>query len=251
MAGDWIKLHRKILDSRVFSDEKTLKVFVWCLCRANYRDQFFKGESLPAGSFATGRITGSQECAMHSSSFYRALKRLEDWKIIETKSNSKWTTVSVCNWQIYQSIEVPDRTANEQQMNSQRTTGEQLANTIEEGKEFKERKNTGRKRACVSDFEEHSDTFQQFWDAYPSIRKTGKRAAWLAWQKAIKRADATTILEASAAFAGSPLGQSRFCPSPAPWLNQDRWEDDRTAWQHGGEETSGHHEPVDEPYPEH
>jgi len=140
MAGDWVKLHRKIIDSRVFSDEKLLKVWVWCLCRAGFREQYWRGKSVAVGSFITGRKSGADECGLHPSSFHRAMKRLEEWKMIERKSNNRWTTVSVCNWGSYQNQDDADRTTSEQPANSGRTAGEQPANTVEECKESKEGK---------------------------------------------------------------------------------------------------------------
>ncbi|MCE5269158.1 MAG: hypothetical protein LLG00_14880 [Planctomycetaceae bacterium] len=96
----------------------------------------------------------------------------------------------------------------------------------------------------------YTPTFLQFWDTYPTVRKMGKRAAWKAWQQAVKRATPAVILAAVSEFAASPLGKSRFCPGPTPWLNQDRWEDDRQSWKRSGEEGGGPHEPVDEPMKE-
>jgi hypothetical protein len=76
----------------------------------------------------------------------------------------------------------------------------------------------------------YSEPFKRFWGIYPSIRRGAKPVAWEAWQSAITRADAETIIAAATEFAASELGRCQFCPGPAPWLNQDRWEDDRSAW---------------------
>lgn len=82
----------------------------------------------------------------------------------------------------------------------------------------------------------YTPEFLEFWEAYPSIRKTGKCAAWLAWQGAVKRAWPADILAAVKPFAVSPLGRSRFCPGPTQWLNEDRWLNDRTAWQRSSDD---------------
>jgi hypothetical protein len=76
----------------------------------------------------------------------------------------------------------------------------------------------------------YSDDFQTFWNAYPSIRRGGKPVAWEAWREAITRATPDRIIEAAREFSESELGRCQYCPGPAPWLNQDRWEDDRAAW---------------------
>jgi len=96
----------------------------------------------------------------------------------------------------------------------------------------------------------YSEQFLTFWKHYPDIRKTSKRSAWKAWQAAIKRALPAVILAAVKEFAVSPWGKSRFCPGPAPWLNGDRWDDARTAWNRDGDGADGQHAIVEAPYKE-
>ena len=78
-----------------------------------------------------------------------------------------------------------------------------------------------------------SELFEEFWLAYPKEHRTNKVAARAKFEKAIRSTDARTIIEAVRAFADSPKGRSRFVPHPATWLNQERWNDDRAAWQRG------------------
>lgn len=68
--------------------------------------------------------------------------------------------------------------------------------------------------------------FDEFWAHYP--RKIGKRAALLAFERAVKRAPAEAIIEGAKRFAADPNLplDRRFIPHPATWLNQDRWEDE-------------------------
>lgn len=67
--------------------------------------------------------------------------------------------------------------------------------------------------------------FVVFWRTYP--RRVGKRAASLAFDRAVKRAPATSILEGAQRLATDPnLPETRFIPHPTTWLNRDGWEDD-------------------------
>lgn len=34
----WIKLHRKLLNSNVFKNEKLLKIWIWCLCKVTHKE---------------------------------------------------------------------------------------------------------------------------------------------------------------------------------------------------------------------
>lgn len=71
--------------------------------------------------------------------------------------------------------------------------------------------------------------FEKFWTAYP--RKVGKGAAMKAWGKLVLTEDLDrTILDALSSQIASGLLDLRenmeFCPHPATWLNQRRWEDE-------------------------
>lgn len=77
-----------------------------------------------------------------------------------------------------------------------------------------------------------------WWATYP--RRVGKVAAETSYAKAVKAIQATgkTKAEAEAwlltrtkAFAASDKARGEFCPHPATWLNQGRYDDDDAAWQ--------------------
>lgn len=147
MAGDWVRLHRKVIDSQVFSDHNAMIVWVWCLCRASYKVRYWQGQKLEPGEFVTGRMSGASECQMSDSTFYRALKKLESWGNITLKVNSKWTTVSICQWRTYQHDSGEGWTADEQQMDSTWTADEQHVDTNKKDKKDKK----GRKKECNTD----------------------------------------------------------------------------------------------------
>ena len=73
------------------------------------------------------------------------------------------------------------------------------------------------------------DGFADFWSRYP--RKVGKGGAEAAWAK-LASADRRAVMESMPAFreqwASRPSADMQFCPHPATWLNQRRWEDEIT-----------------------
>ena len=86
----------------------------------------------------------------------------------------------------------------------------------------------------------YTSNFEAFWISFPSIRKTSKRTAWQAWQRALRRgAVSGDLIAAAKEYADSPLGRSKFAAGPAPWLNGNRWEDDRASWQRGDDSAAG------------
>lgn len=100
----------------------------------------------------------------------------------------------------------------------------------------------GRKKRCAT--REYSIDFLEFWLRFPSYRKRSKPVAWEAWQAAIQRKPPEDIIAAAKEYAASPVAQTDWCKGPAPWLNQDCWEDDRAAWQRTPDKSSGHSKPA-------
>jgi len=137
MAGDWLKLYRRSIESQVFSDPHLWHLFCWCLLRANWKPGYFQGIEIPAGSFATGRDAAGESLGLSGSAWYRRLKKLESMGVISVKANNRFTVISVLKWSFFQN--------SEQQENNGRTTdatsSEQPADTIEEGNKSKKERN--------------------------------------------------------------------------------------------------------------
>lgn len=124
----------------------------------------------------------------------------------------------------------------------------------ESNKERKERKNspltmgnlplepgasTGHAQAKPEPSHARDAAFDEWWKAYP--RKVGKDKARHEYQQAERRL-ATDRFDATGArdyllakvteFAATPKGKAgQFCPHPATWLHQGRYDDDPATWQ--------------------
>ena len=98
----WIKLHRQILDNGIIQDADLTRMFVWCILKANHTKKDFLDTKIDIGSFATGRITGSEELNMKPSTFYKKLNQLQKRGYIKLEPNKKFTLVNVCNYNQYQ-----------------------------------------------------------------------------------------------------------------------------------------------------
>ena len=68
--------------------------------------------------------------------------------------------------------------------------------------------------------------FEEFWTRYP--RKIGKGAARPKYARALRLATHEDIMEGLERFiVAQPWeGNIKFCPYPATWLFQERWEDE-------------------------
>ena len=98
----WIKLHRRILDNGIIQDAELIRMFVWCILKANHTQKDFLDIKIDTGSFVTGRVTGSEELNMKPSTFYKKLNQLQKRGYIKLDPNKKFTLVNVCNYNTYQ-----------------------------------------------------------------------------------------------------------------------------------------------------
>lgn len=134
MPGDWIRLHRKLLDSAVFSDEWLLKLWIWCLLRAGYCEKNRGGRTIPAGAFSTGRHAAADDLNVSPSKWYRGIHQLASFGMVSLSTSNEWTTITICHWDTYQCSDA----VRGQPVNNERTTDEQRADTIQEGEEREE-----------------------------------------------------------------------------------------------------------------
>jgi len=108
----YIKLHRKILDNGVFADAELLKVFVWCILKANTTPNVVFGRKVDVGEFITGRISASEELHIKPSTIYKRLQKLKLQGYINISSNTKNSLISVVNYKSYQLDDKPKKKRN-------------------------------------------------------------------------------------------------------------------------------------------
>lgn len=108
----YIKLHRKILDNGVFADAELLKVFVWCILKANTTPNVVYGRKVDVGEFITGRITASEELHLKPSTIYKRLHKLKTQGYINISSTTKNSLITVVNYKSYQLDDKPKKKRN-------------------------------------------------------------------------------------------------------------------------------------------
>jgi len=108
----YIKLHRKILDNGVFADAELLKVFVWCILKANTTPNVVYGRKVDVGEFITGRITASEELYLKPSTIYKRLQKLKAQGYIDISSTTKNSLITVVNYKSYQLDDKPKKKRN-------------------------------------------------------------------------------------------------------------------------------------------
>ncbi|MFG5466627.1 DnaD domain-containing protein [Enterococcus faecalis] len=145
MNAGYVKLYRKVMDSFVWTNPYMYKLWNLCLMKASHENRkfLFNGKEiwLNSGEFVTGRdaITFEmnkgvkREHQVNSGSVWRWLKRFEKEGMLNIKSTTKYSVVSINNWDDYQ--------ASEHQVNIKRTTSEQQVHTNKNEKNDKNEKN--------------------------------------------------------------------------------------------------------------
>jgi len=180
----WVKLWRKSINSAVYTDE-LWRLWCHCIMRANHEpttvtvDRLHEPIQVDRGQFITGRFALHEELypgkfrkVCSPSSLWRRLQLLEKLECLTLKSNSRFTLVSVCNYETYNS----DDSKSEQQVNSRRTAGEQQVNTEEEVKEVQE----GKKKPPLPPLE---FTFTEDLSGMNSPGVVQAIADWIAYKK--------------------------------------------------------------------
>lgn len=134
-----IKLYRHILNSQVFAHQTALKIWVWCLCKASFKERYIslkigRGETtvhVNPGQFIFGRFAAEEELGIDGSTIYKWIKRFEspEYDMIKIDSNNQYSIISITNWDSYQVDDKPKRTTKEQQKNNHVAAEEQQRNT--------------------------------------------------------------------------------------------------------------------------
>jgi len=102
----WIKLYRKLLHSPIFTSEKGLKVWVWCLLKASHEGyEQYVGRSLVVlkpGQFVFGRKAAGGELRMKPTTIHMWIQILQNDSYIDIKTSNKYSVISINNWNDYQ-----------------------------------------------------------------------------------------------------------------------------------------------------
>ena len=140
MKAGWIQLHKSLIDWEWYDDANTMRLFVHCCLRANFVDAEWRNISISRGSFITSIATLSKELKLSESKIRLSIKKLKTTNEITSKTTNKFTTISICNYDTYNTYNSTNskqdnkqdnkQTANKQQTNNKQTTTDKKDNNI-------------------------------------------------------------------------------------------------------------------------
>jgi uncharacterized phage protein (TIGR02220 family) len=141
----YIKLHRTLMDSRVWRNEGLLKVWAWCLLKASYKEHWVsvptgKGTTevcLLPGQFICGRNTAAEELNMKPSTVSDRLKKLENIENIDIQPDTHFSIITVIKWEEYQGDDEEDQQATQHPSDTQPTGNQQATDTYKKVKKDK------------------------------------------------------------------------------------------------------------------
>lgn len=133
----WISLHRKIKDNPVWADPYFFKLWTLCLLKASHKshEQTVGNQviTLEPGQFITGRDALADEFnkgakkqhRLSAKTIERKLVTLEKLEMLTIKKTTKYSLVTVVNWNEYQQ--------NDQQVTTNRPSSDQQVTTNNNG----------------------------------------------------------------------------------------------------------------------
>jgi hypothetical protein len=102
----YIKLHRKLLYSECFKKPEHLKLWIYCLLRANHEDKVIthggKLVKVLRGSFITGRHKMSEDTGISERKIRTFLESKKATKDLSIESTKQYSVITVCNYSDYQ-----------------------------------------------------------------------------------------------------------------------------------------------------
>ena len=129
----FIKIHRNIREWGWYDDANTLAVWVHLLIDANFEEKMWHGETVGIGSLITSTARLAEQTGLSVKQIRICLCRLVYEGKIATKGASKWTKITICNYESYM-IDGEDagQAEGEQRASKGQAEGEQRATPKED-----------------------------------------------------------------------------------------------------------------------
>lgn len=121
----YIKIWRKIFQWGWYKDVNTLNLFIHCILKANHKTNYWRNEIVERGSFISSYQHLSNETGLSIQQVRTGIKHLISTNNLTCKPSSKYTLFTVCNYDLYQSINTQNNmqvTKHQQTNNKQLTT---------------------------------------------------------------------------------------------------------------------------------
>lgn len=140
----YIKLHRKMLDWGWYQNQNVKDLFIHLLLIANFKESQFEDMTIYPGQIITSIDSLSRGTKLSIRSVRTALDKLEKSKILTKQVTSRFTLITIENWELYQGN---DFEATSQVTSDRQATDMQVTSDRQHHKNAKNAKNS----VCVID----------------------------------------------------------------------------------------------------
>ncbi len=103
MEGNYIKINRSLLRWEWYGDINTARLFLHMLLKANWKDENYRGTTVPRGSFISSISQLSKETNLTVKEVRTCVNHLKTTGEVAVKSNNKYSVFTVNNYDVYQS----------------------------------------------------------------------------------------------------------------------------------------------------
>ena len=202
----WIKLHRKLIDWEWYKDVNTFKLFLHLLLKANTETKKWQGQTINRGQLITSLKNLSHETGLTEKEVRTAISKLEKTKEVGKQTTSVNTTLTMINYDLYQSMGKP---TDKQKANEGQSKGKQGATT----KEYKEEEELKEDKEIL---------FEQFWNLYD--KKVERKSCYNKFIKLDLKVIEKIINVVPFYVKSTP--EVKYRKNPETWINGECWNDE-------------------------
>ena len=141
MDNGWVKAHRKLIEWEWYDDSKIVHLYLHCLLKANHKPNKWRGIVIEQGQFVTSYHKLSCELPMSVQQIRTALNKLKSTSELTIKTTSKYSIISITNWQSYQE---DNKQHNNQVTSDQQSSNNQVTTNKNEKNDNKQKKGVKR-----------------------------------------------------------------------------------------------------------
>ncbi len=236
MKNGFIKIHRQFLEWEWYEDNNTKVFFLHCLLKANWKRKSWRGENIERGSFITSISQLSNETGLSTRSVRTCIEHLMRTGELTSKPTSKWTKLSICNYDTYQELETQDDKQadkrDDKETTNERQSADKLPTTTKEGKERKkDKEREDNKKTSKKVFESAFDEFRKL---YPGTKRgletefdhfTKKHSDW---KEVVNDLKGIIECQINQRQVLANLPSTKFIPNwknLSTWINNRCWEE--------------------------
>ncbi|ROS85195.1 hypothetical protein EEK90_03365 [Muribaculaceae bacterium Isolate-036 (Harlan)] len=230
----WIRLYRKMTEWRWYGLPNMMAVFIHLLLTANHKDGYSFGVEIKRGQVMTSEDGIMRSIKIKRGALRVCLKKLEETGEIIRSTTNKYSIITICNYDSYQSatesnnqqiaIEQP---ADEHQPDIKPTSEEHQPATNKNNKNKKNDKNEENERKEESiTLQKAKEDFEIFRKAYPGKKRgldtefANFKKKHRDWQKVLP-----LLLPAAQGYAEQTRGKPKeYIKHLQTWINNRCWE---------------------------